>query len=65
MNDDGFNLDKERLAKLLEGMSQADRERLEAQAKAGAKALTMDEVGILFLMTREKIRAIEKKAGDE
>ena len=65
MNDDGFKLDKERLAKLLEGMSQADRERLEAQAKAGAKALTMDEVGILFLMTREKIRAIEKKSRDE
>ena len=65
MNDDGFRLDKKRLAELLEAMSQADRERLEARAKAGPKTLTMDEVGILFLMTREKIRAIEKKSRDE
>ena len=62
MNDDSRKLDKERLSKLLEEMSPADRERLEARAKAGSKGLTLDEVGILFLITRERIRAIEKKA---
>ena len=62
MNGDGRKLDKERLSRLLEEMSPADRERLEARAKAGSKDLTLDEVGILFLITREKIRAIEKKA---
>ena len=65
MTHDGRKFDEERLSKLLEGMSQVERERLEARSKADSKYLTLDEVGILFLMTREKIRAFEKKARGE
>jgi len=65
MNDDSRKLDNERLSKLLEEMNQADREGLEARAKAGSKDLTLDEVGVLFLINREKIRAIERKARGE
>jgi DNA-directed RNA polymerase sigma subunit (sigma70/sigma32) len=43
-------------------MSPADRESLEARTKAGSRDLTLDEVSILFLITREKIRAVEKTA---
>jgi DNA-directed RNA polymerase sigma subunit (sigma70/sigma32) len=65
MTHDGRKFDEERLSKLLEGMSQADRERLEARSMADSKSITLDEVGILFLITREKIRAFEKRARDK
>jgi DNA-directed RNA polymerase sigma subunit (sigma70/sigma32) len=63
MNEGGRKLDEERLALLLRGMSHSDLQQLEARSKSGPKSLTLDEVGILFLWTREKIRALEKKAG--
>ena len=60
---DGWKLDRQRLEKVLEVMSKAEREKLQARSKSGLKSLTLDEIGLLFLMTREKIRAIERQAG--
>ena len=60
---DGWRLDRQRLEKVLEGMSDPEREKLQARSKSGLKSLTLDEIGLLFLMTREKIRAIERQAG--
>jgi DNA-directed RNA polymerase sigma subunit (sigma70/sigma32) len=56
VNDESYRLDKERLTKILDGMSREEREHLEARSKSGSRSLTLDEVGILFLMAREKIR---------
>ena len=59
---DGMKFDQERLARLLEAMSEEERQQLQLRAKAGVEPLTLDDVGMLFLMTREQIRALEKKA---
>jgi DNA-directed RNA polymerase sigma subunit (sigma70/sigma32) len=65
MNEGGRKLDEERLSKLRNEMSDVDLKRLEARSKADSKSLTLDEVGILFIWTRERIRAFEKKARGE
>jgi DNA-directed RNA polymerase sigma subunit (sigma70/sigma32) len=65
MNEGGRKLDEERLSKLRAEMSDADLQRLEARSKADSKSLTLDEVGVLFIWPRERIRAIEKKARGE
>lgn len=62
MTEGGRKLDWERLSLLRNAMSESDLRQLEARSKADLKSLTLDEVGILFLGTREKIRAFEKKA---
>ena len=46
-------------------MSVAEIEDLQTRAMKGTKSLTLDEVGILFLLTRERIREIEEKARRE
>jgi DNA-directed RNA polymerase sigma subunit (sigma70/sigma32) len=62
MNEGGRKLDEERLFALRNEMSESDLQKLETRSKADPKSLTLDEVGILFLWTRERIRAFEKKA---
>ena len=46
-------------------MSVGEIEDLLARAKKVTKSLSLDEVGILFLLTRERIRDIEEKARRE
>jgi len=47
-------------------MSDADVEALKARSEADPDSLSMDELGVLFLVTRERIRAIEARAtGDK
>ena len=65
MNEGGRKLDEERLSRLRAAMSDADLQRLEARSKVDSKSLTLDEVGVLFIWTRERIRAFEKKARGE
>ena len=43
-------------------MSDADIEALTARSEADPDSLSMDELGVLFLVTRERIRAIEARA---
>jgi DNA-directed RNA polymerase sigma subunit (sigma70/sigma32) len=43
-------------------LSASDIEALLVRSEKDPKALTLDEVGVLFLVTRDKIRAIEAKA---
>jgi len=43
-------------------MSDADIAALSARSETSLNSLTLDEVGVLFLVTRERIRAIEAKA---
>jgi DNA-directed RNA polymerase sigma subunit (sigma70/sigma32) len=64
MNGGNRKLDEERLSLLRNEMSDTELQQLEARSKADPKSLTLDEVGILFLWTRERIRAFEMKAQD-
>jgi len=65
MNDSDEKFDRQRLEKLRASMSVAEIEDLQSRARKGTKSLTLDEVGILFLLTRERIREIEDKARRE
>jgi DNA-directed RNA polymerase sigma subunit (sigma70/sigma32) len=60
---DGWKLDRQRLAKALQDMSEQQRKQLQARSRTGPKSLTLDEIGMLFLMTRDKIREIERRGG--
>jgi DNA-directed RNA polymerase sigma subunit (sigma70/sigma32) len=46
-------------------MTDAEIEALRARALIDPQSLTLDESGVLFLVTREQIRAIEAKARGE
>jgi DNA-directed RNA polymerase sigma subunit (sigma70/sigma32) len=54
--------DRARLEKLRAAMSDAEIDSLQARSETALKSLTLDELGVLFLVTRERIRAIEAKA---
>jgi hypothetical protein len=54
MKEDSRKKEQERLAKLRAAMTDTDIKGLRARAKARTKSLSLDEVGILFLLAREK-----------
>ena len=58
------NWDMARVEKLRATMTDADVETLRAREKTDPRSLTIDEVGVLFLITRERIRKLEAKARD-
>jgi DNA-directed RNA polymerase sigma subunit (sigma70/sigma32) len=62
MTDDNENFDRERVQKLRDTMSAEEIEALRARFDRDPHSLSVDEAGVLFLVTREKIRAFEAKA---
>ena len=54
--------DRVRLEQLRAKMSRAEIDELRARSEADLNSLSLDEVGILFLETRDRIRTIEAKA---
>lgn len=54
--------DTVRLERLRAGMTSAEIEALRARSESDPSSLTLDEVGVLFLETRARIRTIEAKA---
>jgi DNA-directed RNA polymerase sigma subunit (sigma70/sigma32) len=62
MTDDHSTLDYERLGKLREAMSQSEIEALQARFKSDPHSLSLDEAGVLFLVTRERIRGFKERA---
>jgi len=63
MNDDSHKAEKARLARLREAMTDADIEQLKARSRSNSKSLTLDEVGILFVLARERVRSINDADG--
>ena len=62
MSNKGPAWDQQRSERLRSTLSDADIEALKARAEAAPGSLTLDEVGVLFLVTRDRIRVIEAKA---
>ena len=54
--------DRARAEKLRAAMSSAEIDALRARSEVDLNSLTLDEVGVLFLVTRERIRTIEARA---
>ena len=59
MNDNRHGWDRQRAEQLRATLSDAE---IQALAKRDPRSLTLDEVGVLFLVTRDRIRAIEGRA---
>jgi DNA-directed RNA polymerase sigma subunit (sigma70/sigma32) len=57
--------DMGRVEQLRASMSDAEIAALKAKGKSKAGSLTIDEVGVLFLVTRERIRELERLAGEK
>ena len=62
MTGNSHKWDRERLEKLRATMSRSEIDALRARSEADLNSLSLDEVGILFLETRDHIRTIEAKA---
>jgi len=62
MSDSGPGWDRRRSEQLRATLSDADIEALAKRAKSNPKSISLDELGVLFLVTRDRIRAIEAKA---
>lgn len=62
MNENGPGWDRQRSEQLRAALSDAEIEALAERAEADPSSLTLDEVGVLFLVTRDRIRAIERRA---
>jgi DNA-directed RNA polymerase sigma subunit (sigma70/sigma32) len=62
MTDQGHSWDQQRSEKLRARLSEAEIDALAKRAESNPDSLTLDETGVLFLVTRDRIRAIEKKA---
>jgi len=60
---DGRGWDMLRVEKLRSAMSANDLSALVVKGKSDPASLSLDEVGILFLVTRERIRELERAAG--
>ena len=58
-NDD---IETQRFQKLRDAMSADDIEALRARFKQNPNSLSADEVGVLYVVTKEKVRAFEMKA---
>lgn len=62
MNDKRPEWDRQRSEQLRSTLSDAEINALVERAKSDPKSLTLDEVGVLFLVTRDRIRVIERNA---
>jgi DNA-directed RNA polymerase sigma subunit (sigma70/sigma32) len=62
-NDQGW--DRQRSEKLRAALNNDELEALAKRAESDPGSLTLDEVGVLFLVTRDRIKAIEAKARNE
>jgi DNA-directed RNA polymerase sigma subunit (sigma70/sigma32) len=65
MGGTGQEWDRARLEKLLAAMTMEEIDALHVRSKTEPKSLTLDEVGMLFLLTRDRIRALEAGARKE
>jgi DNA-directed RNA polymerase sigma subunit (sigma70/sigma32) len=54
--------DKRRCEELVARMSPAEIDALLERSRADSSRLTLDEVGVLFIVTRDRIREIEAQA---
>ena len=61
MSDGESRWDRRRSEDLRSTLSEAEIEALAKRAESDPRALTLDELGVLFLVTRDRIRAIEAK----
>jgi DNA-directed RNA polymerase sigma subunit (sigma70/sigma32) len=57
-----YKWDRARLEALRATMTAAEIDALQARSKTDLDSLSLDEVGVLFLDTRDRIRTIEAKA---
>ena len=62
MERSGVGWDRERSERLRSKLTDADLDDLKRRAEADPASLSLDEVGVLFLVTRDRIREIERKA---
>lgn len=62
MSDNAPGRDRQRSEQLRATLSEADIKALAKRAKSDPRSLTLDELGVLFLVSRDRIRAIEAKA---
>jgi DNA-directed RNA polymerase sigma subunit (sigma70/sigma32) len=62
MTSQNDGLETQRFQKLRDAMSADDIEALQSRFKQDPDSLSADEVGVLYIVTREKIRAFEAKA---
>jgi len=62
MRGQGSGWDRERSERLRLSLTDADIDALKRRADSDPGSLTLDEVGVLFLVTRDRIREIERKA---
>lgn len=62
MSDEGKVWDMRRIQQLRSSMSDADVSTLKSKGQSNPASLTLDEVGVLFLIARERIREIEADA---
>ena len=65
MNDKGPGWDRQRSEQLRATLSEPEIEALAKRAESDPSSLTLDEVGVLFLVTRDRIREIERRARDK
>lgn len=59
---DGQTWDLVRVAEIRAGMKDAEIEALRERSQIALESLTLDEVGVLFLVARERIRELEANA---
>jgi DNA-directed RNA polymerase sigma subunit (sigma70/sigma32) len=65
MSDNERGWDRQRSEQLRATLSEAEIEALAKRGESDPRTLTLDELGVLFLVTRDRIRAIEKAGRDE
>ena len=62
MNDSRLGWDRQRSEQLRATLSDVEIQALAKRAESDPGSLSLDEVGVLFLVTRDRIRAIEGRA---
>jgi DNA-directed RNA polymerase sigma subunit (sigma70/sigma32) len=62
MSDRGPEWDRRRSEQLRARLSDTDIEAIAKRAKSDPKSISLDELGVLFLVSRDRIRAIEARA---
>lgn len=65
MSNKGSGWDRQRSEQLRASLSEAEIEVLAKRAESDPKPLTLEEVEVLFLVTRDRIREIERSARDK